>query len=176
LNFSELSLKGAYLIELTPHCDERGYFMRSFCKKTFEKNNLCSDFEQHSISNNYKKGTLRGLHYQKQPHEEIKLVHCIKGSIFDVIIDIRKESPTYKNWLGFYLNESHNKMLYIPKGFAHGFITLEDETMISYAMSNPFNNDAYSGIRYNDKAFCIDWPLMPEVISEKDRNYEDYSN
>jgi len=176
MRFTELSLKGAYLIELAQFCDERGYFMRSFCKKEFEKYSLCTDFVQHSISDNYKKGTLRGLHYQKHPYEEIKIVSCLKGAVYDVILDLRKYSTSYKQWLGFKLNENNKKMLYIPKGFAHGFLTLEDNTLISYYMSDYFNNESYMGIRYNDKDFNIEWIQAPEIISEKDSNYEDFQD
>ncbi len=176
MKFNELSLKGAYLIDLNPLCDERGYFMRSFCKKEFEKYSLCTDFVQHSISENYKKGTLRGLHYQKHPYEEIKIVYCLKGAVYDVILDLRKNSPSYKKWLSFNLNENNKKMLYIPKGFAHGFLTLEDNTLISYYMNDYFNNEAYSGIKYNDKAFDVEWIQTPKMISEKDSNYGDFQD
>ena len=175
MKFIPLKLEGAYLIEPELLTDERGFFARSFCKEEFKDHELAEEYVQCSISFNKKKGTLRGMHFQKVPHEEIKLIRCTRGVIHDVIIDIRKESKTLGQWLGFELSEDNHSMLYIPDGFAHGFITLSDNAEIQYQISTPYNGASAEGIRWNDPSFNISWPLMPQVISERDRNFPDYS-
>jgi dTDP-4-dehydrorhamnose 3,5-epimerase len=174
MKFIETKLKGAYIIELEPIQDERGYFARGFCVREFEKFGLSPCIVQCNISYNKKKGTLRGMHYQKEPFSEIKTVRCFKGAIFDVIIDLRENSSTFMQWQGVELTEANKKMLYIPKGFAHGFITLEDETQLYYHVSEYFNPKSERGIRYNDSAFNIKWPIKPVIISGKDLNLEDF--
>ncbi len=137
-------------------------------------NELDSTFVQANTSFNYKKGTLRGMHFQKSPYEEDKLVRCTKGSIFDVIIDIRKDSPTYKKWFGVELSEENRKSLFVPKGFAHGYLTLEDNSEVTYLVTEFYTPEADSGIKFDDPAFNIEWPMTPVVISEKDSNHPDY--
>lgn len=174
MKFTETKLKGAYLIKPEPIEDERGYFARGFCAKEFENHGLNPCIVQCNLSYNEKKGTLRGMHYQKAPFGEVKMVRCFKGSVYDVIIDLRQESPTFRQWQGFELNENNKNMLYIPEGFVHGFVTLEDDTLLYYHVSEFFNPKADSGVRYNDPAFNIKWPLEPKIISEKDLNHEDF--
>ena len=174
MKFTETELQGAYVIELEPISDHRGYFARSFCRKEFSEHDLNPDIMQQNISYNSTKGTLRGMHYQQKPFGECKLIRCLSGAIHDVIIDMRQSSTTYKKWLSFNLNAKALTMLYIPEGFAHGFITLEDNTVVSYNMSEYYQNNASKGIRYNDPEFKINWPLKPEIISEKDSQYKDF--
>ncbi len=169
--FKELSLKGAYLINPAPIEDERGFFARTYCKETFKTHGLNPQLEQMSLSYNRKKGTLRGMHYQEAPHAEVKLVRCLKGAIYDVIIDLRPASSTYRHWVGIELTESSYSTLYIPEGFAHGFQTLQDNTEVFYQISAPFVPDASRGIRWNDPAFAITWPLDIAIISKKDQEY-----
>jgi len=176
MKFNKLEIEGAYLIEIEPHNDNRGFFARGFCKNEF-KDNTGLDFEvrQANVSYNIKKGTVRGLHYQKHPYEETKIVSCVKGKIFDVVLDIRKDSPTYLKWYGVELSENNFKMLVIPRGCAHGFQSLEDESILNYKVDQFFTPNADSGYRYNDKAFKIKWPIKDGItISEKDKNAEDY--
>jgi dTDP-4-dehydrorhamnose 3,5-epimerase len=169
--FKETKLKGAYVIEIEPIEDDRGFFARTFCQKEFEQLGLNLCIAQCNISINRKKGTLRGMHYQAAPHEEAKLVSCTKGSINDVIIDLRLGSLTYGRWISVELSAENRKMLYIPKGFAHGFQTLEDDTEIFYQMSEFYHPESARGVRWDDPAFGIEWPLEEKVISEKDSAY-----
>jgi dTDP-4-dehydrorhamnose 3,5-epimerase len=172
--FIETKLKGAYLIEPEKLEDERGFFARSYCLKEFEKHGLNPRIAQCNISSNTNKGTLRGMHYQLSPHEEAKLVRCTMGSIYDVIVDLRQGSPTYKKYFGVTLGSENRKMLYISEGFAHGFITLEDNTEVFYQMSEFYAPDSARGFRWNDPVFGIQWPRDVAVISERDRNYPDF--
>ncbi len=173
MKFIPLSLSGAYLIEMEEIKDERGSFSRQFCQKEFQEKNLELDIKQCNISRNYKKGTLRGMHFQKEPYAEIKLVSCMKGAIFDVLVDLRKDSPTYLHWEGYELSESNNRMLYIPRNFAHGFQTLVDNTLVYYQMGDFFNPKYASGIRWNDPKINILWPdEKHRIINERDNNYE----
>jgi len=169
--FTETKLKGAYILEPEKTSDERGFFARTVDAKIFEEKGLKSHFVQCSISYNKTKGTLRGFHYQLQPHEEAKLVRCTNGKIYDVIIDLRKNSNTFKEWFWIELSKENYKMLYIPEGFAHAFQTLEDDTEIFYQISVPFMPDFYRGIRWNDPSFQIKWPLEVSEISKKDLLY-----
>ena len=169
--FTETKLKGAFVIEIEPIEDERGYFARSFCQKEFEKHGLNPCIAQCNISFNKKKGTLRGMHYQVEPYPEAKLVRCIMGSIYDVIIDLRIDSPTYCEWFAVELSADGSKMIYIPEGYAHGFQTLEDNTEVFYQMSEFYNPDVARGVRWDDPAFNIDWPLGDKIISVKDQTY-----
>ena len=170
--FIESKLKGAYLINIEKNKDDRGWFARSFCKKEFEGHTLEFDIVQCSISHNKQKGTLRGMHYQNPPYEEHKIISCIKGSIYDVIIDLRKESETYLKWESFNLTEENKSMLYVPKGFAHGFLTLQDDTDVYYQMSEYYHPECVNGLRWNDKVINITWPNFNHpVISKADENW-----
>lgn len=171
MKFIETKLKGAYIIEIEPIEDERGFFARSFCVNEFAKFNLCTKYVQNNLSFNKSKGTLRGMHYQKAPYEEIKLVSCIQGAIYDVIIDLRADSPTRNQWIAVDLNAQNYKLLYIPKGFAHGFQTLIENTVVQYFMSEFYHPEAAQGIRWNDSYFMIEWPILDPIISNKDNNY-----
>ena len=175
MKFFETELKGSYIIELEKLEDERGFFTRIWDKKIFQDKGLDSDLVQMSFSFTKKRGTLRGMHFQKKPFEETKLVRCTRGKIFDVIIDLRPESNTYKKWIGVELKSDDLKMLYIPEGFAHGFQTLEDDTEVFYQMSNWFSPEHVRGIRWNDKEFDIKWPIKCSIISKKDTTYEDFT-
>ena len=168
MNIAQLSLSGAFLITSAPIHDERGYFARSFCKTTFKRHGLETEFPQHSISFNLRKGTLRGLHYQASPHEEIKLIRCTRGAIFDVMVDLRDESPTYGQWLGFELSADNHMSLYIPARFAHGFISLKDATEVHYQISTEYEPGHGRTIRWNDPELAITWPMQPLVISQND--------
>lgn len=174
--FNETDLQGAYVIELEELKDERGFFARAWCQKEFDKHGLNSRVVQANLSYNAKKATLRGMHYQVAPHEESKLVRCLRGSIFDVIIDLRPEAPTYKEWIGVELSSENRKMLYVPEGFAHGFQTLEDHTEVFYQVSEFYTLGAEKGAKYNDPAFNITWPLEVNVISEKDASWQEFTD
>lgn len=172
--FNETKLKGAYVIDIEPIEDERGFFARAWCKDEFEKYGLNSSLVQCNISFNKKRGTLRGMHYQVPPFEEDKIVRCTKGAIYDVIIDLRPESETYKQWISVKLTSENRKMLYIPKGFAHGFQTLKDNTEVFYQMSEFYHPECARGVRWDDKKIGIDWLIENKIISKKDKNYGDF--
>lgn len=172
--FSPTRLQGAFLIDLEPRADARGFFARSFCEREFAERGLCVRYPQCNISYNRQRGTLRGMHYNRLPHEEAKLVRCQSGGIYDVIIDLRPGSPTLGQWLGVELTAQNRRMLYIPKGFAHGFLTLSDDAEIFYQMSEPYAPDAGLGLRFDDPGIGIMWPEPVELISERDRNYPDW--
>ncbi len=172
--FQETKLKGAFIVELEPIADERGSFARSFCQKEFKQNGLNPIVVQCNLSFNNKRGTLRGMHYQAAPHAEAKLVSCIRGSIYDVIIDLRPESATYCRWIAVELSAGDNRMLYVPEGFAHGFQTLTDDTMVFYQMSDFFAPEFTRAVRWDDPAFAIRWPVEEKIISEKDRSLPDF--
>jgi dTDP-4-dehydrorhamnose 3,5-epimerase len=170
--FTEIKIKGVYLIEPEFLNDERGFFARSFCKEEFQKHGLETDIVQCNISYNKKKGTLRGMHYQIPPFEEAKIVSCTKGSIYDVVVDLRRSSSTCCHWFAIELSEKNFNMMYIPKGCAHGFQTLEDDTTVFYQMTNFFHPECSRGVRWDDPSFKIDWPVdKPLIISKKDQNY-----
>jgi|GEM_PF-70273 len=171
MKFTETKLTGAYIIDLEPREDDRGFFARSFCKREFEALGLSFNIAQCNISYNKKKGTLRGMHYQVAPYEEVKIVSCIRGAIYDVIIDLRPDSPTYCQWIPVELSGENNKLLYVPKGFAHGFQTLEDDTKVCYQMSEFHCPEYATGIRSDDPVFNIKWPLADKLISLKDQNW-----
>ena len=174
--FTEVNLKGVYLIEIEKIEDERGFFARSWDQKKFEEYGLNSKLVQCNISFNKKKGTIRGMHYQELPYQEPKLVRCTKGRIFDVAIDLRKDSKTYKKWFSVELTEDNYKMFYIPEGFAHGFQTLEDNCEVFYQVSQHYIPAAEKGIRWDDPAFNIKWPLKPMNLSKKDLAWDLYQN
>ena len=175
--FNETKLPGAFIIEVKRLEDERGFFGRSFCRREFEERGLNPFVAQCNISFNRDAGTLRGMHYQAAPHAEEKLVRCTRGALYDVIIDLRPESPTFKRWVSLELTEENCRMLYIPKGFAHGFQTLVDETEIFYQMSTFYHPESSRGVRWNDPAFGIQWPETDRVIlSDRDRVWPDYTD
>ena len=173
--FKATKLKGSFIIEIEMFEDQRGFFARGWCKREFESHGLVSHLVQANISSNKKRGTLRGMHDQVAPFEETKVVRCTRGSVYDVIIDLRPDSPTYKQWLGFELTADNRRMLYVPEGFAHGYQTLEDDTEVFYHVSEFYTPAAERGLRYNDKALAIKWPLEVQVISDKDKNWPDYT-
>ncbi|MDO9372326.1 MAG: dTDP-4-dehydrorhamnose 3,5-epimerase [Gammaproteobacteria bacterium] len=175
MNFSPSGLDGAYVIDIEPAMDERGFFARSWCRREFEKHGLNTDIAQCSISFNKKCGTLRGMHYQGKPCEETKLVRCTYGAIYDVIVDLRPESLTFKKWVAVELSAENWRMIYIPPGFAHGFQTLVDDTEVFYQISEFYCPEASGSVRWDDPAFGIKWPPAAErVISERDRQYPDF--
>ena len=159
MKLTPLELEGAFIVDIEPREDERGFFARSFCHREFEAAGLKSTFTQCNVSRNKQRGILRGMHYQVAPHEEAKLVRCTMGAIFDVMIDLRRESKTFCRWLGFDLTAENHRALYIPEGFAHGFLTLSEESEVLYQMSTDFSADHARGVRWDDPAFAIDWPL-----------------
>ena len=169
--FTKTQLEGAWLVEPEPIRDSRGWFARTFCEREFEAHGLETRFVQHSTSQNVQRGTLRGMHFQTAPHAEVKLVRCLKGAIYDVIIDLNPGSPTYRQWQGFELSASNMRQIYIPKGFAHGFQTLDDECEIGYLISEFYAPEASSGLRWDDPAFGINWPLPVSVMSDKDKSW-----
>ena len=171
MKFIKLDLPGAVLVEPELLEDERGFFARTYCREEFQKNGMNPELAQCSTSFNWEKGTLRGMHYQKNPHEEAKLVRCTMGAIYDVIIDLRNNSPTYKKWISVELSAQNRKMLYIPEGFAHGFQTLEDNSEVFYQISSQFVPGSAHGLRWNDEAINIKWPMPTSVISLKDQTY-----
>lgn len=172
--FIETILKGAYIIELQRLEDERGFFARTWCEQEFQDHGLNPRLVQCSISFSAKRGTMRGMHYQISPHEEAKLVRCTMGVIYDVIIDLRPDSKTFKRWVAFELSAENRKTLYVPEGFAHGFTTLVDKTEVYYQMSEFFVPGSASGVRWNDPTFGIKWPVDISVISERDAQYPDF--
>jgi len=173
--FTETKLKGAFIIDVKRLEDERGFFGRAWCKKEFETLGLNSDAVQANVSQNKLAGTLRGLHYQTEPFTESKTVRCTEGSIFDVIVDLRSGSPTYKQWVGVTLTSQSFRMLYVPDGFAHGFITLEDNSAVHYMVTQYYTPGAEKGIRYDDPAFNIEWPLTPALVSDRDLIHPPYT-
>lgn len=175
MNFVETNLKGAYIIELKKHEDSRGFFARGWDEAVLEKHGLVGRATQQNIAFSRIKGTIRGLHYQIAPYQETKLVRCTRGSIFDVIVDLRPDSPTFKQWLGVRLSMDDYRVLFVPKDFAHGFQSLEDNSEIMYLVSAPYTPAAEAGIRYNDSAIGVDWPLPVSMISEKDTSWPDFS-
>lgn len=170
MNIITLPIDGSYLIEETPNIDNRGFFTRMYCKKEFKKHNIKASFVQTNLCLSTQKKTTRGLHYQKKPYQEEKLIRCIKGTIFDVIVDLRPESKTYLTWYGEILSEENKKSLLIPKGCAHGYQTLSNESLLLYHVSQYYNPLAESGIYWNDPVINIDWPYKESlIISKKDK-------
>ncbi|MBI5142603.1 MAG: dTDP-4-dehydrorhamnose 3,5-epimerase family protein [Nitrospirae bacterium] len=172
MRFAETSLAGAFLIESPPAFDGRGYFARGFCHDEFSARGIGFVPVQTDFSWNRKAGTLRGLHYQIAPHSEAKIACCVRGAMFDVIVDLRENSPTCRRWFGVELKADDCKMLYIPEGFAHGYQTLADDTLVLYLMSQPFQPEAARGIRWDDPALGVVWPEAAErIISERDMTW-----
>jgi dTDP-4-dehydrorhamnose 3,5-epimerase len=169
-----LELDGAFLVETEPAKDHRGFYARSFSAREFEAQGLTGSFVEGGISYNERRGTVRGMHMQLAPHAQAKVVRCTRGAIFDVIVDLRRESPTYKRWFAVDLPASGTAMLYVPEGFAHGFQTLEDDVEVAYQMSNYHHPEAEFGVRWNDPCFGIDWPIADAVISPRDQSFDDF--
>jgi len=174
MRFVSLPLEGAYVIELDPKRDDRGYFARTFCRNEFAEMGLATDFVQSNLAFTKKAGVLRGMHYQLPPASEAKLIRCSHGSVLDVMIDLRPESPTHCQWVGVQLDSETPKMVYVPEGFAHGYLTLADDCSLFYQVSAYYSPEFERGVRWNDPAFGIDWPITDPIVSERDRLHPDY--
>lgn len=172
--FTETKLKGAYIIDIKRIEDQRGFFGRGWCQEEFETHGLNPRTVQMNVGFSITKGTLRGMHFQMAPWEEAKLARCTLGAIYDVIIDLRPDSPTHKQWLGVELTADNRRMLYIPEGCAHGYQTLTDNAEMYYLTTQFYAAEFAAGVRYNDPSFGIEWPISIEVISEKDEIWPDY--
>ena len=175
MKFTETPIGGVLLIDLDPIEDERGFFARTYCEEEFRRLGLEPHIAQSSMSWNARSGTVRGMHYQRDPHGEVKLVRCTSGAVHDIVIDLRRESPTFRRWFGADLTARNRRMLYIPQGIAHGYQSLENETEIIYSMSTPYCPEAAAGVRWDDPAFAVRWPLDVTVIAERDRTYPDFA-
>jgi dTDP-4-dehydrorhamnose 3,5-epimerase len=175
VHFNATKLAHAFVIDIEPHGDERGFFARTFCEREFAAHDLPTRFPQCNLSRNRRAGTLRGMHYAAAPHREAKLVRCTSGAIHDVIVDLRSGSPTRFEWIGVELSAETGRALYVPEGFAHGFLTLTDDVDVFYHMGEFFHADGARGFRWNDPTFKIDWPSAPAVISERDAAYPDFT-
>ncbi len=169
MRIEHLPLNGLVAVYPERHCDERGYFTRTFCRDAFREAGLADCSLQISLSHNIRRGTLRGMHFQKSPHNETKLVRCSQGAVFDVAVDIRKNSSSFGRWYGMELSSENGFALYIPSGFAHGFVSLLDDTDLIYQMAEPFVAEAAAGFRWDDPSLAIAWPIAPAVISERDK-------
>jgi dTDP-4-dehydrorhamnose 3,5-epimerase len=174
MNFVETKIPGVFEIEIERRADARGFFARVWCKNEFEQHGLNAALAQCSISFNARSGTLRGMHYQTAPFAEAKIVRCTQGAIYDVVLDLRSESPTFKQWFAAELTAENRKMLYIPEGCAHGFFTLEHNSEVFYQMSEFYSPDSARGVRWDDPAFQIVWPDKVESIADRDRTYPDF--
>jgi dTDP-4-dehydrorhamnose 3,5-epimerase len=175
MTFEEIELKGAFVVGLKKIEDHRGFFARAWCQKEFADAGLNPNLVQINLAVSQKTGTLRGMHFQEAPHAEAKLIRCTRGRIFDVMIDLRPESPTHRKWFGLELSAENHRMLYIPEGFAHGYLTLTDDAEMLYQTSQFFASTSARGVRYDDPAFAIAWPVPVSVISDADRNWPDYT-
>jgi dTDP-4-dehydrorhamnose 3,5-epimerase len=174
MTFDETVISGVFEIRINRMPDNRGFFARTWCRNEFEEHGLEPVLKQCSISYNARKGTLRGMHYQAAPFAESKLVRCTQGAIYDVVLDLRPQSPSFKNWIAVTLTAENRNMVYMPKGCAHGFLTLQEQTEVFYQMSEVYNAESARGVRWDDPAFRIAWPEKVEVISERDRTYPDF--
>jgi dTDP-4-dehydrorhamnose 3,5-epimerase len=174
MRFVPTPLEGAYLLELERHEDERGFFARTWAAEELAAHGLAANVVQCSVSRNTYAGTLRGMHFQEPPHWEVKLVRCTAGAVYDVIVDLREGSPTHAQWFGAELDAERGTALYIPKGFAHGFQTLVDGAEVLYMMADPYVPEAASGVRFDDPAFGIEWPLPIRTMNDRDRSWPDY--
>lgn len=175
MKFTQTGIEGAFVIEIEPHLDDRGFFARAWCRREFEKRGIQFEFVQANIAFSKEKGTLRGMHFQNAPHAEAKFLRCVKGEIFDVIIDLRPDSPTFKHWFGIELTAENHKIIFIPEGFAHGYLTTAADTEVFYLVSAFYSPDAEGGVRWDDPAFGIEWPMVGNLtMSEKDRSWPDF--
>ncbi len=173
--FAETALAGAFIVHLEELDDSRGFFARTWCRDEFEEHGLDGSLVQCNVSYNHRKGTLRGMHYQAVPHEEVKLVRCTQGAIYDVVVDLRPQSATYKQWVSVELTADNHRMVYVPKGFAHGFQTLQDRSEVYYQMSEFYHPECACGVRWNDPEFKIAWPFPAPILSLKDEAYVDFA-
>ena len=173
--FRETTLAGAFIVDIEPHEDDRGLFARTFCSRDFAEHGLCEGLVQCNLSYNHRTGTLRGMHFQRPPYGEAKLVRCVAGAIYDVIIDLRQDSPTFCEWLSVELTSRNRRALYIPPDFAHGFQTLTDRAEVFYQMSEFYHDDQAAGLRWDDRAIGIKWPIADPILSERDSSYPDFS-
>ena len=176
MNFHETKLRGAFVIEPQRIDDERGFFARNWSQREFAAHGMDASFVESNASRSLKKGTLRGMHFQASPHAQVKLVRCTQGAIYDVIIDLRPGSPTFKNWVAAELTAANGRLLYVPQGFAHGFQTLVPNTEVFYLVSAYYAPESAGGVRWNDPAFAIQWPEDSRTIIERDRNYPDFDS
>jgi len=174
MRFTQAEFAGVFVIEPEPHFDERGFFARVFAKEEFAERGLPIEFPHLSLSRNVRAGTLRGLHYNAAPHREAKVIRCTSGVIWDVVVDLRKGSPTWLAWAAVTLSAERGEALFVPEGLAHGFITLTDSCDVLYQLSRTYAPEAARGVRWNDPRFGINWPLAPAVISERDRAFPDF--
>ena len=174
MKFISQKINDLFLIIPDLHRDERGVFRRSFCKEIFEKNGVNFDSLQGNISENFNKHTLRGFHYQSSPSDEAKIQTCVTGALFNIVVDLRKKSKTYKQWSSLEIDSNKRQSIYVPAGCANAFLTLEDNTIVHYYMNDLYNPNTYKGIRYNDPSFSFKWPYEPKIISEKDLNLPDF--
>ena len=174
MKLTSLPLSGACLLEIEPVSDERGFFARTWCSEEFQRFGLNPKLAQCSISNNTRRGTLRGMHFQAEPRAETKLIRCSAGAIHDVIVDLRQNSPTYCKWFAAELTSANHKIIYVPDGFAHGFQTLADDTEVIYQISESYRPELARGVRWNDPAFGIEWPIPNPIISARDRAFADH--
>jgi len=174
MRFAELPLLGAFIVEIEERRDERGFFARSFCADEFRRQGLTAHFPQCNISFNEHRATLRGMHYQADPRPEVKLVRCTRGAIYDVIVDLRRDSQTFRQWQGVELNAENRRALYIPPGFAHGFQTMTDGAEVFYMMGDVYVPELARGVRWDDPQFGIAWPLPSPRMSERDASYADF--
>ena len=174
MKFFETRLKGAFIVEIEPRIDNRGFFVRTFCQREFEAYKMNSNIAQCNLSYNHLKGTLRGMHYQLSPKAETKFIYCTQGAIYDAIIDLNPQSPTYCQWFGIELSAENRKMLYVPEGFAHGYQALLDGATVFYQVSEFYSPEHERGVRWNDPVFGIEWPISNPILSEKDSTFEDY--
>jgi dTDP-4-dehydrorhamnose 3,5-epimerase len=172
--FRETTLASAFIVDIEPHKDDRGFFARTFCSREFAEHGLCEGFVQCNLSYNRRKGTLRGMHFQRPPYAEAKLVRCVAGGIYDVIVDLRRDSPTFCKWLSVELSSSNRSALYVPPVFAHGFQTLTDGAEVFYQMSEFYHDDHTAGVRWDDRAIGIEWPIADPILSERDASYPDF--
>lgn len=175
MQFTPTPISGAFLVDVEPKGDHRGLFARTWCAREFAEQGLIATLAQCSVSYNASKFTLRGMHYQAEPQQETKLVRCVAGAIYDVIIDLRPASPTYKRWFGVELTSANRRAVYVPAGLAHGFMTTEAESEVFYQISEFYAPDCARGLRWDDPAFGIEWPMQPTVISDRDASYPTFS-
>lgn len=174
MKFTPAGLPGAWIIDIDRLGDERGFFARTFCRDEFAAHGLATEFVQCNTSFNARRGTLRGMHFQREPHAEVKLVRCTRGAIHDVLVDLRPDSPTFCRWVGVELSADNARMLYVPVGVAHGFQTLADSSEVFYQMAAMYRPEAAAGVRWNDPVFGIDWPLPDPILSQRDASYGDF--
>jgi dTDP-4-dehydrorhamnose 3,5-epimerase len=171
MQFTPTRVAGAFVIDLKRIADSRGYFARQWCTTTLKAQGLCGDVAQINTGLSVRKGTLRGMHFQLEPHAEVKIARCPRGAVFDVVLDLRAQSPTFKQWHGEILSGENGRALYLPEGCAHGYLTLEDDSVLDYMTSRPYAPQHVAGARFDDPAFGIQWPLVPTEVSDQDKNW-----